>query len=141
MSRFTATRHNGFSLAEILVLLALLAVSILGLLTAQTYALKCSNYNRARHTAATIMESEVNAARAELVRDFSSDPSHPREANAYAPDFQSELVCVYAPTSATLTYGADENLKEVRVAVYWRDAAQTRTERKIEGWTLVYRVH
>jgi len=126
---------RGFSLLETLVFLVVITVAILGLLSAQVYALRCGNYNRHRHTASTLAESILSEATAQLNRKFDQDLSYPPQPVAYQPDFQSALLCTYQPDS-----GGDQNLKRLVAAVYWRDPNQSQ-QRSLQVWTYVYRTH
>lgn len=125
---------KAFTLAEILVFIALLTIAIFGLMAAQVYALQCTHYNKSRHTASTILESEINHSRAQLIEAFSEDISHSKSPDEYYPDFSTYLECIYHEPSI------DENLKKITCTVYWTDR-DTKQETHLTGWTYVYRVH
>lgn len=134
MSHSTVT-ERAFSLAEVLVFIGLVVISVLGFVAVQIYAMRCSQFNRNRHTAATILESELNFSRALLTLKWTYDPGHTREPVDYQPDFESATECVYAPGSV------DGYLKKVTTTVYWQDSHDNAQERSVSGWTYVYFVH
>jgi Tfp pilus assembly protein PilE len=133
MCRSTATK--AFSLAEVLVLIAVLVISVLGLIAAQIYAMHCGQFNRSRHTAATLLESELNYSRAQLMLKWTYEPSHAREPDEYHPDFETATESIYAPGTT------GEVLKRLTTTVYWRDEHDGNQERSISGWTYVYLIH
>ena len=115
-----------------LVFVALLAIAVLGLVSTQTYALRCSQFNRLRHTASTILTSEMSESESILRKDFSIEAGHARTDLADYPGFASAVTSLYEPDG-----GADQTLRKITAFVYWTDPGATQ-ENVVQAWTYVY---
>lgn len=123
---------RAFTLAEVLIFLALLAMAVLGLMSTQTYAMRCSQFNRLRHTASTILTSELSESESLLKRDFRLDAGHLRTDLPDYPGFASAVTSLYEPDT-----GSDERLRKITVWVYWTDPGASQ-ENVVQAWTYVY---
>lgn len=117
---------RAFTLAEILVFLGVVSVALLALISVQIFATRGSKFNRMRHTASTIVASQMNTIQHQLTVDFTSAPSYGRQPVTGYPEFTSAMSNVYADST--------ESLRKINLSVYWTDEA----EREFSAWTYIY---
>ncbi|MBS2038200.1 prepilin-type N-terminal cleavage/methylation domain-containing protein [bacterium] len=125
--------RRAFTLAEVLVFIAIVSIAVLGVFSIQALSLRYTQYNRSRHTAVTLLASTLSASQCQLERAFYADPSHPRTPSE-TEGFETAVISVYEPD-----LGPASNLRRVEAFVYWKDAGETQ-ERSISAWTYVYRL-
>ncbi len=99
---------RGFSFAEVMVCVFLLACAVLGLLSAHLYLLRSERGNKAAQQASLLAYDRLNERLADA---FAGDRSQPRA--VASPPFEC------AVSDRPLSPG----LKELAVSVYWSDSS------------------
>lgn len=120
---------RAFTLAEMMVFLALVTTALFALIAAQFYAYKASQGSRQRQIAANLAYSYLNTAEDTLRRDFYVSQTLPRTALADPAGFRVAMSDQYAPDGL-------ENLKHVSCSIYWDEAS---TEREYRASLDLYR--
>lgn len=115
MCRWPAT-ERAFTLAEVLVAMAVLSIALLGTLSMQTFALSTQSKSTQRHTASLVASTVLSEVEQSLKEDFDTDTTRVRAASA-TPGFEVEVAEAVE----------DPDLKRVEVRVFWIDdqAAQS----------------
>ena len=108
---------RAFTLAEMMVFLALITIALFALIAAQFYAFRASQGSRQRQLAANLAYSYLSAGEDGLRQAFSRDQSLPLTPLADPAGFRVILTDQYEPDGM-------ENLKHIRCTIYW-DEAQT----------------
>lgn len=103
---------RGLTLAEVMVAVGLLALAILGLVSAQLFATRASNEVSERHLAGVIAASLMADAEVTLRKSFSQSVSRARSPVPEHRGYQAEV-------NQNVVMSGD--LKEIEVIVYWVD--------------------
>ncbi|MBI3926473.1 MAG: prepilin-type N-terminal cleavage/methylation domain-containing protein [Armatimonadetes bacterium] len=115
-------RRSGFTLLEILVALAVVALGLLGLISVMIYSTRARIQGTERQTASVIALSLMSDAENALAADFGAPVGVARAPVAGSPGYEAEV------------QAADERpgLKRVEVTVYWTDE---RGRQEFRLWT------
>ncbi|MGE0492326.1 MAG: prepilin-type N-terminal cleavage/methylation domain-containing protein [Vulcanimicrobiota bacterium] len=124
MCRWPAT-ERAFTLAEVLVAMAVLSIALLGTLSMQTFALSTQSKSTQRHTASLVASTVLSEVEQSLKDDFETSTGRPRAAST-TPGFEVEVAEVVE----------DPDLKRVEVRVFWTD---DQAEQNYRLWTRLLR--
>lgn len=126
-------RTSGFTLAEVMICVALLSMAVLGLVSAQIFALQAGQGNKKRHTASVMAWRLLSDVEEQARRDFSVSAARPRQRaaerlgpNEMFQDYEYEI--------------REQNLapdfRRVEVVLHFTDDKGARSE--YSAWTYLY---
>ncbi|MDQ7823495.1 MAG: prepilin-type N-terminal cleavage/methylation domain-containing protein [Candidatus Eremiobacteraeota bacterium] len=127
-SRTFSGSPGGFTLAELLVALAILSIAALGLVGAQLYSMKAGGGSRMRHTASTIAYRIMVETEDTLRKDFLTSVTTAKTGVPGQEGFQYQV-------HDALEGGATD-LKKITVTVYWEEEG---AEREYSVFTYIYK--
>lgn len=108
-------KRRGFTIGEVLVAIAVLAIAVLGLVSVQIYALRATEGNRQRLEASEIAGSVMAGLESRFSRGFPTVASS-RAPVVDHPDFDCEV-------SESIEDPGTKRMKRVTVKVYYKDRA------------------
>src|SRR5438105_210758 len=106
-------RARGFTLAEVMVCVLLLAMAVLGLVSVQVYTLNATKSNRGAHTATVISTSVMNDVEHRLHQNFTQSVAQSSTAVPGFDGFQCAVAESFVDTAQTL--------KQIDTTVFWKD--------------------
>lgn len=134
--------ESGFSLAEVMIAVAVLTIAVLGLVSSQIFALQAGQGNRKRHTASVAAWKILSAVEEQARRDFALSSLRPRQKLARldlferSADFDEASLEEYEAQIVEQVRTPD--FKRVEVVIHYQDDRGAQSEYK--AWTYLYDV-